>query len=290
MAVVHRSYTPNPTTTTRLRTAHDTFTMTSESIKIKSLNGESNYATWLMDVKALLRRHKIWDITQEAAPVPTADDQRTTAIKNYNNKDIEAADLLTPTLSDGVKLELSPNHFDSGYLMLKRLDERYAPKNNTTFFTLHRDLFTCYYDLKDTDALITKIRTLNEQIEACKVEMTADKRALLVLSMAMAACEPSLAQLWSVTEDMTFDRAATMLRDRTRVAHLEADHQLDYKKGLLTLGHRQNDYDKKTRCTHCGKTHGPVCFRKNPELAPDWYREMNKNSRPNTTSTQALTL
>jgi hypothetical protein len=131
--------------------------MTSESIKIKPLNGESNYTTWLMDVKALLRRHKIWDITQEVIPATTSDDKNITAIKNYNNKNIEAADLLTLTLSDGVKLELSPNHFDSGYLMLKRLDERYAPKNNTTFFTLHRDLFTCYYELKDPDALITKI-------------------------------------------------------------------------------------------------------------------------------------
>jgi hypothetical protein len=30
--------------------------------------------------------------------------------------------------------------------------------------------------------------------------------------------------------------------------------------------------NEKTKCGFCGRRHGPICFKKNPELAPEWYK------------------
>jgi hypothetical protein len=243
--------------------------MTTDKQKVKLLQGEENYATWSMDIKALLRRHKVWTYTQQVPPTATS-----TESAKYDEKNIEAADFITLTLSDKVKLVLSSHHFDSGYEMLKRLEERYAPKNETTFFTLYRQLLTSPDGSYDgSEDLITTIKTLNEKIDACKIELTSDKRALLVLIMATGRHDQPLAQLFSVTPDMTFDRAAYIIREKERN---EASYHRRLAGGTY-LTRKTNNYEKKY-CNHCGKTHGPTCFKKNPEMAPEWYRKNNDNS------------
>lgn len=46
---------------------------------------------------------------------------------------MEAADLITPTISDLVKKKLKADAFDNGFLMMTQLIEIYAPKEDAKF-------------------------------------------------------------------------------------------------------------------------------------------------------------
>ncbi|KAF6227517.1 hypothetical protein HO173_012257 [Letharia columbiana] len=55
---------------------------------------------------------------------------------------MEAADLITPTISGPVKQKLQANAFDDGYLMMTSLANIYAPKGDAEFMRLTREYYS----------------------------------------------------------------------------------------------------------------------------------------------------
>jgi len=81
---------------------------------------EENYSEWLIDIRALLRRNKLWDSTQ--AEIPEA----------KGGQLQEAADLMTPTISSSIKKQLSEEEFNNGHLMLEKLGILLQTDDETT--------------------------------------------------------------------------------------------------------------------------------------------------------------
>lgn len=234
-----------------------------DSVKIKRLEKVAvegwNYHTWLIDIKALLRRRKLWQYTQN-----TKQEADSALQKDYDDKVIDAADLITPFLGEAIKNQLSPEDFDNGYEMLAKIKNHCQPDNDVQFFALHREIFSLEYETRDPDGHIAKIKQLNQRIENTKIEMDSEKRALLCLSMSCAKQHPHMVQIWSVTKDMTFEKACTMLRE-------EGTRERTTNTGL-SVRIKENK-----ECKHCHKLHRGKCWTKYPHLAP-WNNDNDDSS------------
>ena len=63
-----------------------------------------NYAEWVINIRAILRRNKLWTYTQEEL----AKDKEVTKWE-------EAADIMTPTILSAIQQRLSGKNFNNGY-------------------------------------------------------------------------------------------------------------------------------------------------------------------------------
>lgn len=106
-------------------------------------------------------------------------------VKAYDNKVVNAANFITLYLHDSVKQQLFTNDFDNGYNMLNKLKTLFQSLGETQFYSLYKELFSLCFEGKNPNDFITRIKTLNEQIETTQIEIIANKRALLCLSMAI---------------------------------------------------------------------------------------------------------
>ena len=92
---------------------------------------EDNFSIWFVDIRAKLRLKKLWTYTQSpyggTEETETGDQSASAvkkeqkAIKDWEEKSQEAADLMTPTISKVVKRRLTELEFNDSYLMLSRL-------------------------------------------------------------------------------------------------------------------------------------------------------------------------
>ena len=71
---------------------------------IRQLN-EGNYSEWLVDIRALLRKQKLWKYTQEQAPATLT----RAALAKWIEASTETADVINPTISDPVEQRLTPD-------------------------------------------------------------------------------------------------------------------------------------------------------------------------------------
>lgn len=62
---------------------------------IRQLN-ENNYSAWIVDVRALLRKQKLWKYTQENPPEALTP----AALAKWQESSQDAADTMTPTISE----------------------------------------------------------------------------------------------------------------------------------------------------------------------------------------------
>ncbi|KAL8648476.1 MAG: hypothetical protein Q9226_005976 [Calogaya cf. arnoldii] len=127
---------------------------------------------------------------------------------------MEAADTLVPTISTSVKQRLSESHFNNGYSLLLRLRELLQPVGDIQFMHLTRELYSLELAPEETPSeLLTRLKILEEQIDATKMELTYDKWTLLALTMALATDDRyrSLVQIGQTLPDMTAGRARQML-------------------------------------------------------------------------------
>jgi hypothetical protein len=81
--------------------------------------GDTNYDSWIINIKVSLRPKGLWACTQEALPEG--------ASASLKNKHIDSADMITHYVSGGVKAKLPPNTFDDGYLMLTGIKQILVP-------------------------------------------------------------------------------------------------------------------------------------------------------------------
>lgn len=224
---------------------------------------ETNFNEWLVDIRAHLRSHKLWQYTQTPYDEKSSEISRT----EWDEKAMDAADIMTLTITNSIKQKLKAEEFNNGYLMLQRLITLLQPTGETQFLRLTRELYTLRYsDFKDVSEFLTRVKVLEEQIAATKVEMTDDKRTLLVLTMALweESGYRSLLQIWSATPNMTAEKAREMLMEEER--REKADETVNVIR------------KEKDRCTHCKKLghKKETCWKLHPELRSNTLESSTK--------------
>ena len=125
---------------------------------------------------------------------------------------------------------------------------------------------------------MTQIKVLNERIDATNIELTADKRTLLVMILGLQG-EPhyrSLVQIWSSTANMTGELAMASLREDLARGELE-----EIKATNVAL---YANNPKHRGCKHCKKTNHKEdqCWKKFPYLIPDWVKEKKEKEESET--------
>ena len=221
---------------------------------------EENFGDWLIDIRAHLRPKKLWQYTQTAS-----DD------KLSQEKAEEAADAMTPTISIDVKQKLIKEDFNDGYKMLTHLKVILQPSTDAGFMRLTKEYYTLApSDFRSTADMLTHIKLLEERIDATKVTLDSDKRTILCLMMCLPEQYRSLMQIWSVTKDLTAEKARAML--------LEEDRRQDHVDVRGPIGFKARAFHKskdRASCKHCNRgAHSEErCWTLHPELAPEYLRD-----------------
>ena len=152
------------------------------STKIEPLT-ESNFSSWFVDIRAELRTKKLWKYTQEAQ---NQEESTPAAVTKWEEKAQEAADLMTPTISSGVKQRLTEAEFNDGFLMLRHLRELLQPTGSSEFMRLSKEYYTLRFkSFKSVTEYLTQIKVLEEKIDATQVVLNNDNRTVLCLSMSL---------------------------------------------------------------------------------------------------------
>jgi gag-polypeptide of LTR copia-type len=215
---------------------------------------EKNYSSWIIDIRAYLRQKKLWQSTQE----PLEADPKSKAVEQHQ----EAADFLTLTITPTIKRKLAEPDFNDGYLMLKKLQSLLSPVTEFNFFRSCQELFSLRQG-NSVDEFLTQVKTLNEQIDATKIELTTEKRTLLALMMGLSDEYRSLVQIWSATPSITVEKAIEMVREEA--IRIEKP-DFEVVKALSARGRISQ-----LECWHCKrKGHKEEnCWEKYPEKRPE---------------------
>lgn len=260
-------------------------TVTKISSLVPRLN-EQNYNEWNRNIRAVLRKHKLWKYTQLA--FSNTDPKDRPSESEWDEKATEAADMMTPTITAGIQAKLTEDQFNDGYKMYTRLKELLQPTGETQFMRLTREYYTLHYrDFKNISEFLDRIKLLEEQIDATKVTMTEDKRTLLCLTMALWNEDHfrSLVQIWGVTSNMTAEKAREMLLEDER---REAANHGEQASNARVLAHRTFDRQGQEAggCQHCHKPghKEDSCWKKHPELIPAWVQLKRQTESQQTTT------
>ncbi|KAF6239008.1 hypothetical protein HO173_002880 [Letharia columbiana] len=245
---------------------------------------ETNYSEWLIDVRALLRKQKLWKYTQETPPGTLT----VTALAKWKDSSKEAADAMTPTISGPVKQRLAADEFNCGFKMMSHLADLYRPTGDNEFMRLTAQYYTIKYNKFDsvTD-YITHIKLLEERIAATNVKLTPDKQTILCLSMSLPDHLQYLTKIWAVTPDMTAHKAVNILLEEERKGEKPKLTEAEEIASIFTNAGVISGSDNRKSYKTCGKMHRPVCYTEHPELAPEWYHEMTRGTKRKRTENEA---
>ncbi|KAF6219168.1 hypothetical protein HO133_004993 [Letharia lupina] len=228
---------------------------------------EGNYSEWLMDIRALLRKQKLWKYTQETPP----ESLTVAALVKWKESSIEAADVITPIVSGSVKQRLIIDEFNCGFRMLSRLITLYRPTGNEEFMRLTKEFYTLKYTSFETiSEYLTHIKLLEERIAATNVILIPDKQTILCLFISLPGHLQYLTKIWDVTPDMTAEKACTMLLEEERKGE-RLKFPEEEERAIFAAAAVRGKADKPPYKT-CGRLHGPVCWTERPDLAPEWYQ------------------
>lgn len=255
---------------------------------------EDNFSTWFIDIRAKLRSKKLWKYTQSAyiadnttttttttiiteegesssAPPPPVTKKEQKAIQDWEDKSLEAADIMTPTISRAVKRRLTEAEFDDGYLMLSRLQTLLQPSGSSEFMRLSKEYYSLQFkSFKTISDYLTYIKVLEERIDATKVTLDTNNRTILCLSMSLPQEYQYLVQIWAVTPSITAEKARTMVLEASR-QHSQAIQNTRDPESAYQVRQQGSGLRK---CDHCGSTKHPSdrCWTKYPQLAPEWFQ------------------
>ena len=242
---------------------------------------DDNYPEWLIDIKALLRKQKLWKYTQES---PT-ESLTTTALAKWKESSMDAADIVTPTISGPVKQKLQATTFDCGFLMMTKLADIYAPKGDAEFIRLTREYYSLRYEeFSSMTSYLTYIKTLEERIRGTNVTLDDDKQTILCLGMTLPEQYQYFTKIWAMTPGISADKARNMLLEEERRTTKRSDTALYEGYVSLRSPEKRTPSSKAVvQCSSCGKPHKEEhCWKKHPEQAPEWLQEkwtIEKKSR-----------
>ena len=145
--------------------------------------------------------------------------------------------------------------------MLKKLQSLLSPITEFNFFQSCQELFSLRQG-NSVDKFLTQVKTLNEQIDATKIELTTEKRTLLALIMGLSDEYRSLVQIWSAIPSITVEKAIEMVREEA-IRIEKPDFEVEK---ALSARSRSSQVE----CWHCKrKGHKEeTCWVKNPALRP----------------------
>ena len=246
----------------------------------------NNFSSWFVNIRAELRTKKLWKYTQEVyeseetATIEEGQEKTLTkkeerAIKEWEEKCQESADLMTPTISPGVQLKLSEPDFNNGYQMLIKLRIELQPGGDSEFMRLSKEYYTLQFkSFKSMPEYLTRIKVLEEKIDATKVVLNTNSRTILCLSMSLPQEYQYLIQIWAMSPSITAEKARQMVLEASR-QHTQArtnnnsnSHSDSESRHAMQAGQRQ-------KCKHCGSPyhHHEKCWTEHPEQAPEWFKE-----------------
>jgi hypothetical protein len=219
---------------------------------------EDNFDTWIIDARALLRKQKLWNICQSPLPANAAITRK--------EMHIEAADELILIISSNIKVRLTDAEQNDGYLLLTKLREINTPATDQVFYTSCQELLTLQASGTDLETFLARIKTLNEKIDATKIELNSDRRTLLVLMLGLGPAFETLVQIWATTPDLTADKAIRQLRAKER----RIQHRGDTEVGFIAMGQKRRGGPSvgepsakrvaTASCNTCSREHPGVCW------------------------------
>ena len=237
--------------------------------KIESLT-EGNFSSWFVDIRAELRTKKLWKYTQ--GPYESDGNQA-----KWEEKAQEAADIMTPTVSSGVKQGLTEAEFNDGHLMLSRLRELMQPTGSSEFMRLSKEYYTLRFkSFKTVAEYLTHIKVLEERIDATKVVLDKDNRTVLCLSMSLPQEYQYLVQIWATMPTITSLKARQMVLEASR-QHTQARSNGDSQESASEPSFKAAQAKAEEKCKHCkGRHPTDQCWTEYPEDAPQWFRDRMK--------------
>ena len=221
--------------------------------------------------------------TATEGEIPQVSRKERKAIKDWEEKSQEVADLMTPTISPSVKQKLTEAESNNGYLMLTRLRTLLQPTGFSEFIRLSKEYYTLQYKaFKSVSEYLTHIKILEEKIDATKVILDTNTRTILCLSMSLPQEYQYLVQIWAGTPSITAEKARQMVLEASR-----QHNQALFNSRNPALAFRAGQ--EKEKCNHCGFTGHPSgkCFIEHPELAPNWFKEKMKDLAKKSTGKDA---
>lgn len=84
---------------------------------------EKNYAEWSQKIRVMLQEQKLWKYTQSTWGSPDNGVLGEETQSDWEEKSVEAADLMTPTITGPIQAKLTEDEFNGGYKIYKRLKE-----------------------------------------------------------------------------------------------------------------------------------------------------------------------
>jgi len=234
---------------------------------ITRLDSPESFNAWQADIRAYLRRNKLWIYTQQ--PPQSSEDR----IKSE-----EAADFITPSLASTVKAKLTDTEFNNAYEMMKKICTEYRPTGEAEFMRLSREYYTLSYDgTSSMSDFLTRVKLLEERIDSTNVTLDNDRRTLLCLTMALQSHDRyrHLTQIWAATTSITADKARAMLLEESRVNEDQA--RMDTALIARTPG--------RLRCWYCDKTGHKEenCFQKYPHKRDEWESQVTEDKHVRST-------
>lgn len=89
---------------------------------------------------------------------------------------MQAADIITSTISSNQQNQLTDDEFNNDYLLLLHLKELLHLINDIQFMQFTQKLYFLKLDTTETSSeFLTCIKLLEKQIDAIKIELTKDK-------------------------------------------------------------------------------------------------------------------
>ena len=93
---------------------------------------------------------------------------------------------MIPTISPGVQLKLTEVEFNDGFLMLTKLRIELQPLGSSEFIRLSKEYYTLQFKaFKLISEYLTRIKVLEEKIDATKMVLDTNNRTILCLSTSL---------------------------------------------------------------------------------------------------------
>ena len=198
----------------------------------------------------MLRKQKLQKYTQEKA----SETLTPTVLAKWIDASIDAADVMTPTISVYVKPRLNAEDFNCGFKMMTHVTELYRPQGDGEFMRLTKKYYILeYVKFKSVSEYLTYIKFLEERIQATNVILTPDKQTILCLSMSLLEHLQYLTKIWAVTLNITAAKATTILLKEERKGERPKSESLSYEMAARTVKSGRTLY--KT----CKKDHRGIC-------------------------------
>ena len=248
---------------------------------------KDNLSMWVLDIRARLRKKKLWKYTQNAFKPSIVlknkkryTDEQKAQIKiektKWEEKIMKAIDEMTSRISLKVKQMFEVSHFNNDYLMLRKLYELLQFVKDAQFMRLMKKFYSLKIDdFNNMTEFLIHVKIFMKKITAIEVNFITNKQILICMMITLNSRYENLIQIWSLLPDLTSKRVRNMLlkkKRRQQNREIFDDYRVTTSK-----------QSKKKKCSHCDRNiHSEnKCWKLHSELASDWFKKKEKKNNKN---------